>query len=333
MEANNSCWVSLLTELRAKEKAVQEVIRQLVETVAPGAELTTTAETMIMYEGGFLDLRNVKDLKALASELGTSPLKIWIIQVDVHCREDAGLKFKVSSFSDDWEVNAIGGESLVRKRIFNSQARQKGELAEYVSAVLPRLIGSDASAPASNGDALADPVSTSEECEALAATWAAEAMFPRYKAPESPPAKAIKEPTMSDIMASIRRITETDEKSVKTTSEKSPAGQGAVQNVGEAEASSSDAPSSKAAPITKPEPSMDEVLAGIRRLIFEEKQEDKAGLKNEDIAKNETNQQRDIDALKQKVAFLEGRLDEMSRLLYLVIESKKRTKKPTKKSG
>ena len=297
-------WVALLTDLRAKEKAMLEAVVGLVDPVAAGTPIAFSTAAQVMTDSGDFTLANIADDRTLARELGSSNLRIWTLEVDAACGGDTGMTFRVMSFTPSWTVSVRGGNCMVRKRTFSEQSRAKGEMADYVSAVLPRLLGREVPDVVDRSDeAAADPVpAASDECERLAAAWAAEAMFPTRPSPQPippppapPPSSDKAEPTMEQITASIARITETRDAAAVTATADTSAG--------------------------KREPSMDEILGGIRRLIKADGPTSPSAPTASAGASSASAQQLEINALRQKVAFLEGRIDEQSRLLQTVLKN------------
>jgi hypothetical protein len=290
-DLNPQSWLALLTDLRAKEQAMTELVSGLVGTVAGTAAITFSSSALIWTESGDFTLSKITDDSALARELGSSNLRAWSIEVDAACDDDTGMSFRATSFQGLWTVEVRGGNCLVRKRTFSERARQNGELEDYVSAVLPRPLGQKVPV----GDPGDEGPASREELDATMAGWAAEAMFPPRSAPPPPPPPPLPppfridgEPTIEQITASIRRI---------------------VENDGEDGREVKPAPSVAGG---KPEPTMDEILASIRKLIDEDKSP----------SPTRPSQQAEIDALEQRVAWLEGRVEEQSRLIQTLLSAR-----------
>ncbi len=283
-DLNPQSWLALLTDLRAKEQAMTEIVSSLVGKVAGAAPVTFSSSALILTESGDFTLSKITDDSALARELGSSNLRAWSIEVDATCDNDIGMTFRVTSFQGLWTVEVRGGTCLVRKRTFSEQARHNGEMEDYVSAVLPRLLGREPSA-AGLGD---EPPDRRDEFDAKMAEWASQAMFPPRPTPPPPPPppplpfRVDGEPSIEQITASIRKIVESDDQEVEAAK---PIASG------------------------KPEPNMGEVLASIKRLISEERSH----------SPTIPSQQAEVDTLKQRVAWLEGRVEEQSRMLQVLM--------------
>jgi hypothetical protein len=239
-------WLDRLTALRATEAAALGEVAAMVEAAAGGARLRLSASTQVMFEGGWFALSSVQDVDATARELGTATFRIWVIEIDAAVSNGIGLQFKLTSYSEGWEVVVRGGDCLVRNRKFTDSA----EMSDFVAAILPRLMPRDDEAAGQDVGTSSDTerLPSPEEADALAAKWAAEAAFPP------------KEPSMADIHASIRRIID-----------------GAKE------------PKAPLPPETRSDPAMASA------------------------------QEREIEALRLRVAYLEGRLDEQSRLLQTLV--------------
>ena len=288
-DLNPQRWLALLTDLRAKEQAMTEAVRCLVGKVAAADKITFSSSALILTDSGDFTLSKITDDSALSRELGSSNLRAWSLEVDAVCDRDTGMSFRVTSFQGLWTVEVRGGTCLVRKRTFSEQSRQNGELEDYVSAVLPLLLGHKLPT-AGLGDELsvAPMTNARDELDAKMAKWASEAMFPPRSAstpPPPPPPLPFRmdgEPSIEQITASIRKIVENDVQEVEAAT---PVASG------------------------KTDPSVREVLASIKRLIGDEKSP----------SQTTPSQQAEIDKLKQRVAWLEGRVEEQSRMLQVLM--------------